>query len=141
MKKQWLWGILLVPLLISCLDFDLPRVNGMWQLKTIQDENANVQVVDTIYYSFQRQAIFSYTILNGDISKPYSTVVIHGYVDFPDQDKLHIQIDKLIAPGYLAYLEDKILWNGMETDYDIVKLNSKEMILGQNGKLYKFIKF
>jgi hypothetical protein len=107
----------------------------MWQLKTIQDENKNIQKVDTIFYSFQRQAIFSYTILTGTSS---DLPVIYGYVDFPAKDKLHIQLDRMYEQ---TSEPDRMLWKGMQTEYDILKLTSKEMILEQEGKLFNFIKF
>ncbi|MCL1937136.1 MAG: lipocalin-like domain-containing protein [Candidatus Azobacteroides sp.] len=139
MKKCLLLGIILIPFLISCLDANLPNVNGMWQLKTIQDENGETQKVDTIFYSFQRQAIFSCTILNGDTSN-YSdpTVIVYGYIDFPAKDKLHIQLDKMYEN--LPY-QEMVLWKGMQTEYDIVRLSSKELILRQDEKKYNFVKF
>jgi len=138
MKKHLLWGIILIPFFVSCLDVNLPNVNGMWQLKTIQDENGETQKVDTVFYCFQRQAIFSCTILKGDTSN-YSdpTLIVYGYIDFPVKDKIHIQLDKM----YEGLYEEILLWKGMQTEYDIIRLNSKEMILGQDDKKYTFIKF
>jgi hypothetical protein len=110
----------------------------MWQLKTIQSSNNEIQTVDTVYYSFQRQCIFSYTLLNGDTSKPNSTVVIYGFIDFPAENKLHIQIDKGMQYDYQI---SRLLWKGAEITYDIVKLNSKELILEEKGTRYNFINF
>ncbi|GHT42294.1 hypothetical protein FACS189437_10130 [Bacteroidia bacterium] len=138
MKKRWFPGIFLFFFLVSCLDPDLPHINGMWQLKTIVDEKGNVQAVDTIYYSFQRQAVFSYTVLNANPANPDPTELFYGYIDFPAENKLHILIDeKYIWEASLALM----LWHDRQTTYDILKLNSKELILGQDGTQYNFIKF
>lgn len=139
MKKRLLWGILLIPLLAACVDGNLPNVNGMWQLKTIQDENGNTQKVDTVFFSFQRQAIFSCTILNGDTTIfPDPTAIVYGYIDFPVKDKLHIQLDKMYEGQYYREL---LLWEGMQTEFDIVRLSSKELILRQEERRYNFVKF
>ncbi|GHT04089.1 hypothetical protein FACS189423_06250 [Bacteroidia bacterium] len=136
MKKRWFPGIVGLLFLISCLDPDLPHINGMWQLKTIADEGGNVQTVDTAFYSFQRQALFSYTLLNGNMNLPEPTQIVYGYIDFPAENKLHIQID---ANQYdLLFL---LPWHDQQVTYDILKLNSKELILGQDGTHYNFIKF
>jgi hypothetical protein len=136
MKKRLFPGICLFLLLISCLDSDLPSVNGMWQLKSIVDEGGNSQTVDTVYYSFQRQALFSYTLLNGNRNMPDPTEILFGYIDFPAENKLHIQIEEHYKD--LLFL---LPWHDQQVTYDILKLNSKEMILGQDGVLYNFIKF
>ncbi|MDR0682252.1 MAG: lipocalin-like domain-containing protein [Dysgonamonadaceae bacterium] len=121
----------------SCLDFNLPNVNGMWQLKTIQDENENIQTVDTIFYSFQRQAIFSYTILQEKENEAETSILIYGFIDFPDNDQLHIQLDE--KQKNLAHL---LIWEGKsDVTYNIVKLDSKKMVLFNDGKTYNFIKY
>jgi hypothetical protein len=136
MQKYGFFGCLLLLIFASCLDPELPHINGMWQLKTITDSNNQISSVDTIYYSFQRQAIFSYTIINNNSDAPQTTI-IYGYIDFPDDDKLHILLDK----SYQNKYDKLLLWKGIETAYDIVKLNSKDMILKQDDKTYHFIKF
>ena len=120
----------------ACLDTNLPNVNGMWQLKHIESEDGNIQSVDTIYYSFQRQAVFSYTELYE--GNPSTAQVLYGFVYFPEDKKIHIQMDK----GYTeAHCISSLIWRGTNVTYDILKLNSKEMILFSEGKTYKFIKF
>jgi hypothetical protein len=124
-------------LLSSCVDFDLPNVNGMWQLKTIQDGNENVQTVDTVFYSFQRQAIFSYTVLHEKEKKAATADVIYGYVEFPNLNQLHILLDE--NENWKKDL--LLLWEGENNvTYDIVKLDSKKMVLFRNNKTYNFMK-
>jgi hypothetical protein len=124
--------------LSSCVDFDLPNINGMWQLKTIQDENAHVQAIDTIFYGFQRQAIFSYTLLHEKEKTAATAEVIYGYVEFPDSKQLHIQLDEK------ENWKKNVLWlweGENNVIYDIVKLDSKKMVLSRNNKTYNFVKY
>ncbi|MDR2691501.1 MAG: hypothetical protein LBB73_04280, partial [Dysgonamonadaceae bacterium] len=92
--KQLLF-LIFTPLVFfaTCSDGDKPAINGMWQLKAIEDSLHTIPV-DTIFYSFQRQSIFSYTILQEKESLPATTTVIYGFIDFPDNNHLHIQLDK-----------------------------------------------
>jgi hypothetical protein len=126
----------------ACSDGDRPEINGMWQLKTIQNVNKNSQTVDTIFYSFQRQAIFSYTILMEEEGRPATYSILYGYIDFPEEDQLHILLDK----NYNG--NAKLLpWNWdvenvtNDVTYDIIKLDSKSLILFNNNKTYHFIKY
>lgn len=126
------------PFFSSCLDSDLPNVDGMWQLKTIQDENGNSRAVDTIFYSFQRQKIFSYTLLTKNAIDQDIARVFYGYVYFPAEDTLHIQLDKSYdRPD----IHDLLLWKGSEAKYNIIKLSSKELILKQDQETYSLKKF
>jgi hypothetical protein len=126
----------------ACSDGNKPEINGMWQLKTIQDENQNIRNFDTIFYSFQRQSIFSYTEVHEREGEAATSTIIYGYIDFPENDLLHIQLDK----GY--YGAARLLpWNWgkenplYEATHDILKLDSKNLILFYNKKTYSFIKY
>lgn len=121
----------------SCLDRDLPNVNGMWQLKTIEGKNQAIQTVDTIYYSFQRQAVFSYTLLNQGKTKATSAVVFYGYVNFPDNNTLSIAMDEIYKDTFF----DDYPRIEKEMNFDILHLSSKKMTLSYNGEIYNFIKF
>lgn len=116
----------------SCTNSDLPNINGMWQLKSAKDTEGNIYNVDTIFYSFQRQSIFSYTLLeNKD-----TAIILYGYIDFPSNNLLHIKMDK--KNGYsLNYLP----WKSEEITYEILKLSSSELILSCNDSIYNFKKF
>jgi len=139
MKKFGFYCVLLSLFFISCIDKNLPDVDGMWQLKTIEDETGNTQVVDTIYYSFESQQLFSFTQLNGGFMQYKSAFIMYGYVDFPAKDRMHIWLDTAHV-GLFEYLP----WSSLEnTTYIIQKLTSKEMILKNEdeGNIYRFIKF
>jgi hypothetical protein len=134
-KLLFLLSIILV-FITACSDGDMSDINGMWQLKTIEDAgNHTVQPVDTIFYAFQRQSIFSYTILYEDDNNPATALQIYGFIDFPDNDHLHIQLDKAYH-----WRAPYVLWQDTAVIYDIVRLDSKSMILSQGGSIYNFKK-
>lgn len=137
MKKILFLGGFCLLIFYACLDTSLPNVNGMWQLKTIQSEDGSVQLVDSAYYSFQRQTIFTYTLLYKDANNVEKAHVLYGYVYFPEERKMKIQLDKM----YSEYQFEFFPWIEMEVNFDIVKINSKEMILFSEGKTFNFIKF
>ena len=138
MIKKILFFFSIVCSFYACVDNDIPNANGMWQLKTIEDKSGNKNSVDTIFYSFQRQVIFSYTLLTkNEIGQDFAEV-IYGYADYPDSKTMRIKIDKSYDKPSKTEL---LLWKNSEVIYEIIKLNSKEMILGYEEERYSFIKF
>jgi hypothetical protein len=143
MKKLFFFIFVPFAFLGACSDGDMPAINGMWQLKSIEDANRTIQPIDTIFYAFQRQSIFSYTLLQEQENRPATSIVIYGFIDFPAHDRLHIQLDK-----DAKYYKNALLpWNWGEKSpendviYDIVKLNSKNLILFHDKKTYYFVKY
>ncbi|MDR0543222.1 MAG: lipocalin-like domain-containing protein [Dysgonamonadaceae bacterium] len=140
--KTILGSFLCIPLLYSCIDFNLPLIDGMWQLKTVEDAGGK-HPVDTIFYSFQYQRIFSQTVLN---AKPYNpdnpNAYIYGFTDFSVKDKVTLSLNHGAEGDYWYQL---LIWNveteGETATFDIVRYNSKELILRRNGSTYNFIKF
>lgn len=129
--------LLFIPLVFFtvCSDGDKPAINGMWQLKTIEN-GLHVQPVDTVFYSFQRQSIFSYTLLQEKESLPATYTVIYGFIDFPDDNHLHIRLDKN------HYRQAScVLWKDTSVVYDIIRLDAKYLTLSQNGIFYHFNKY
>ena len=136
MKKHVLLSILLICFLVSCIDWNLPNVDGMWQLKTIEDKTGHIQTVDTIYYSFQAQRLFTVTQLNVGPMQFEPILILYGYVDFPAKDRMFIDLDTS-GVGWFSLLP----WRLNDVTYFIRKLTSKEMILENVGDIYRFIKF
>ena len=139
MKKILFYNLLLL-LLASCDNYKNYRLDGMWQLKTVQDADENIIPVDTVFYSFQREVLFSFTLLDN----PQQATVIYGYMDMPADDKLHVLIDKNSAWGGDL---DKFLnlsgWSSVDIVFDIKKYNHSELVLfdSENGKTYTLKKF
>ena len=137
MTKHAFLSIILLGFFVSCINSDLPNVDGMWQLKTIEASSGHTQTVDTIYYSFQAQRLFTFTQLNTGPLQFETTYIMYGYVDFPDKDHLHIFLD----PAHVG-LFPLMPWQMEDITYFIQKLTSKEMILENQGdSIYRFIKF
>ena len=136
MNKYVLLSILLLCFFVSCIDSNLPDVDGMWQLKTIEDKTGRIQMVDTIYYSFQAQRLFTFTQLNAGPMQFEHVFIMYGYVDFPAKDRMLIQLD----PAHGLFFP-QMPWDLENTTYFIRKLTSKEMVLDNEGDIYRFIKF
>ena len=135
-NKHVFLSIFLLFSLVSCIDSNLPDVDGMWQLKTIEDKTGYTQTVDTIYYSFQKQRLFSFTQLNEGPMLFEPIFIMYGYVDFPAKDRMVIQMDP--AHGLFFPL---LPWGSEYITYSIQRLTSKEMVLENDGDIYRFIKF
>ena len=136
MKKHTFFSSLLLCFLVSCIIRDLPDVDGMWQLKTIENKTGDIQTIDTVYYNFQSQRLFAYTQLNTLPMQSDSTLIIYGHVCFPAKDRMFIQMDSS-QEGWFWMLP----WQSQNISYFIRKLTSKEMILENEGDIYRFIKF
>jgi hypothetical protein len=139
MKKLFFSSIIALVLFAACSD-DTSSINGMWQLKTIQDTNGNIQSIDTVYYGFQHEEIFSYTILHERKDKPATAQIIYGYSDFPAEKQLHLQVDK--KGDINVKIKFLTLWNNEpEITYDILQLEAKKLTLSHEGAVYHFIKY
>jgi hypothetical protein len=136
MKKYGYLSIALICSLISCINSDLPDVDGMWQLKTIEYADGRIQTVDTIFYSFQKQKLFSFTQLNAGNMQFEPVLIKYGYVEFPAKDRMLIYLDPTHG------IDFPLLPPGSESvTYIIRKLTSKEMVLENEEDIYRFIKF
>ncbi len=134
MKKIFLFFCLLSALLFtSCDNYKNYELDGMWQLKTIEDVEKNIIEVDTVYYSFQRGEIFSFTQIPDFANNP-----IYGYIDFPSDNQVHVQIDKQFAWIDFISLSG---WSSTDVVFDIKKYDKTNLVLSENGKTYTFKKF
>jgi len=145
MKKVLLFCCLLLPVSwVSCDKFDLyknHKLDGMWQLKTVQDIDGKVVFVDTIYYSFQRAAVFSFTVLE---TPTHAMQPIYGYVDMPSDDRVHVLIDYNSAKGgNFEWFHKLSGWSSLDVTFDIKKYNNTDLVLfdSGNGKTYTLKKF
>ncbi|WP_280698248.1 lipocalin-like domain-containing protein [Dysgonomonas sp. PH5-45] len=136
MKRVLYLCLGLLFLLVSCNDDSEHRMNGMWQLKTVEDTNGNTTHVDTVYYSFQRQAVFSFThLINENEAEVY-----YGYVDFPADDKVQISIDQRYrVDDFLKYSG----WTDFDNTFIIKKVDGKRLVLLSevDKKTYTFKKY
>ena len=114
----------------ACDDIPSSKLIGKWQMKTVE-KNGVISSVDTVWYNFQSESIFSVQVY------------------FPQHDTiwfttgLKTQIDNVITieiePGsYDGYID----WDNAFRSFSINKLNKKNLILlSEEGYTYSFIKF
>jgi len=139
MKKIWLFLCLLLP--VSCDIYKNYDLDGMWQLKTVQENGGNPVTVDTVYYSFHREVIFSFTVLKNSTEALYP---IYGYMDMPSNNNVHILIDKKSAgkDDFVRFLHLSG-WSSADLVFDIKKYNKSDLVLydGTGKKTFTLKKF
>ena len=151
MKKNLFFGILSLLLLASCdnsksygLNIDNYKnypLDGMWQLKTVKDANGNEDQVDTVYYSFHREAIFSFTITENSKSSLYP---FYGYMDMPSNNKVHVLMNGISTePDLIELFLSLSGWSSADIIFDIEKYNQSNLVLFDSGtgKTYTLKKF
>ena len=142
MKKVLLVFCLLLPvLLVSCDFYKNYRLDGMWQLKTVQYDDGKVDIVDTIFYSFHREVTFSFTVLENPKQALYP---FYGYIDMPSDDKVHVLIDNKSGDiNRLEYFREFSGWSATDIVFDIKKYSNSDLILfdSGNGKTFTLKKF
>ncbi len=131
----FLLTIVLMGGLSSCSD-DIPyKLNGMWQLKTVEDASGAVLRVDSVYYCFQMEATFAYTVRrNENSSSTYS-----GYLSFPSEEEVTITIEEKDRNGFLAASD----WNDYIETFTVRRVDGSRLVLYSDTRqrIYSFQKF
>ena len=120
------------------------RLDGMWQLKTVKDSNGNETRVDTVFYSFQREVIFSFTVTE-DNSKS-AIPPRYGYVDMPSGNQVHVLMANCYNPDFAGYIETFLSlsgWSSADITFDIKTSDKTNLVLfdKETGKTYTLKKF
>lgn len=144
-KKNEMKNIGLIVLLLigfACED-DIPhKINGQWQLKTITYPDGNIEYSDSIFYNFQKQAVFAFTHL---IDKETSSNS-YGYLDFPSENEIKISMDTTRdAYGNFINIIGNFLeiskWNYYEEVFEVKDVNKGRLIfVDSDKKVYTFEK-
>jgi len=143
MRKVLLYSMLSALILVSCENFKNYRLDGMWQLKTVEDVDGNINSIDTVFYGFQRECVFSYTSVPSLQFYPY-----YGYIDMPSDNIIHITMDRRWLHGgnldkFLNYAD----WGNADENgritFNIMKYDKSNLILSNSGnkKTFTFKKF
>ena len=115
---------------LSCDDISTSELAGKWQLKTVEKTGIETPV-DTVWYNFQSEAIFSMQIY---IPQQDTFLVIIGMRRQQD-NVLSIELG---AEEYISYSD----WNSKNRNFTIAEVNRKKLILScEEGYIYSFIKF
>ena len=97
----------------------------MWQLKTVQHDDGSIVYVDSVYYSFQRKVVFSYTVL----LNPKQAMPIYGYVDMPSENQVHILIDANNIGNNFEWFLELSGWSSHDIVFDIINYNRSDLVL------------
>ena len=113
----------------------------MWQLKTIKDSNGNETQVDTVFYSFQNEVVFSFTVTadnSKSVSYPY-----YGYMDMPSVDKVHVLIDRISDTEHIESFLSLSGWSSADIIFDIKDYTNKNLVLfdSESGNTFTLKKF
>jgi len=132
MKKRILFCLtIILSGIYACSDDIEYQIEGMWQLQTIE-ENGITSPVDTVFYSFMKGKVFSYTIL----ITPDTARVFYGYIDALSEKEILINIDD----KYFQRLKGNSDWEESQRVFGIESINSRKMILSSERKTYSFKK-
>ena len=116
---------------MSCDDIPSSGLIGKWQLKTVDKSGVVVTSVDTIWYNFQSESVFS-----AQVYVPQKDTVL-SVVGMRTQSDNIITIE-LTDWAYLDYFD----WNGVKRSFAIENVGKKNLILcSEEGYRYSFIKF
>ena len=120
-----LTAVLVILTWFACSDEMPYKIEGYWQLKQVSYPNGRVDLVDTVFYGFQKQTVFSFTTLeNAD-----SATISYGYLDFQGENKIRIQMDMNHSePDFLTLSG----WRSTDEIFSIdIRRNKMEMIDSQ----------
>jgi hypothetical protein len=135
MKKSIFITLISCLLLASCVDSDYPFADGQWQLKTITEAGIETPV-DTVFYNFMlKRNVFAYIVLTDDT--PNGSYAFYGYIDTLSDKEIVLTLDE---GSYTEFFFNYSDWREKQRRYEVLKLNSKEMILSFNNRTYSFKK-
>jgi hypothetical protein len=127
---------LLILFLAACSDADIPAVDGLWQLNSIQ-ANGRTTPVDTLYFSFMlKRSEFSFITLHEHSLEAEQAETRYGYALFPSKNQIRIEMDK----GQM-YSPVSFPWNALDVDFLILHLSRKKMTLQNDDTQYHLTKF
>ncbi|MDR2626841.1 MAG: lipocalin-like domain-containing protein [Dysgonamonadaceae bacterium] len=125
--------------LCACSDKIANRIEGQWQLKTIES-NGIISQVDTVFYNFMGGRVFAYIAL----VNPSEGASCFGYVDELSDQQILINID--LGGDSLHFHHIRALsegdWDATRRIFDIQDIDGKYLTLHShdNNKTYSFKK-
>ena len=117
-------------LCFSCNDIPTSELIGKWQLKTVE-KNGIETPVDTVWYNFQSEAIFSIQVY---VPQQDTVYVLLG-MRSQEGDVVSIELE---SESYIDYSD----WNSLNRSFTIDNVSRKKLVLSsEEGYIYSFIKF
>jgi len=117
----------------SCSKDDNSRLEGKWQMQTVES-NGVTEKVDTIYYNFQT-SLFQYQIYN-----PNTDSMRHSY-GFKVLDNNILSLELTAYPNPTGTFLPHTDWESTKRDFYIERLTNSTLILKSEDKKYTFRKF
>ena len=115
---------------LSCDDITTSKLAGKWQLKTVE-KNGIETLVDTVWYNFQSQSIFSIQVY---VPQQDTVLVLLGMRTDKD-NSVSIELE---SEEYIEYTD----WDNVNRTFKIDLVNRKKMVLSsEEGYVYSLINF
>jgi hypothetical protein len=128
--KRLLCFVIPVLLAVSCKDIGNSPLKGKWQLKTVE-RNGVVTRVDTVWYNFQSQSLFTFQIY---LAEKDSYVQSVGFRTEHD-NILEIEMQ---SPEYFENTD----WTSIKRTFIIDRCKGNELTLvSEENDVYRFIRF
>ncbi|MGC9151637.1 MAG: lipocalin-like domain-containing protein [Microbacter sp.] len=126
MQQKWTWTLLTglsLLILTGCQDYN-PKLNGKWQLMTVQTPS-QTWVRDSIFYNFD-----NYTFEIQNLSRYNGGTMMGEFQQKGDSLLLQV-VDK-------GYTPSRFYWYGLSKHFKIVSLSFSRMQLSEADTLYNF---
>ena len=129
--KGWFIFLFIISLFVGCDNVTLNPLLGKWQLKTVEKNGEITNPVDTVWYNFQSQSIFSIQIYDPQQNR------YREFVGLRKQEDKVISIS-LIDEGAIAFSD----WNSINRSFTIININRRRLLLqSEEGYRYSFDNF
>ena len=137
--------VLIFPIFIlfvaACSDDIDSKINGMWQLKTVE-ENGTISNVDTVFFGIQGGAVFSFTLLMPN-DPLIESIQSYGYASFPSENEMMISMDtSKFENGYFINISGDFLkysgWDKYCMTFDVKQIDSKYLVISERNRTYSF---
>lgn len=110
------------------------KMNGYWKLTSIKLPDQTELAVDSQFYAFQKEEVFSFTrLLSGKQSD-----ICYGYADYPDKEHVHIVIDQNHTSLDFPTVSH---WNSFDALFEIKTNTTGSLILEKGDTLFILKKF
>lgn len=122
--------------LTSCQDDLTDKLQGKWQLKTVEQSGV-ITEVDTVWYNFQSESLFMYQIYDTEKDS-----FLHWYGFRVQQDEHTMELELGYNPE--VPVSDFLLFTDWESKirvFEIRKVDRKHLTLYSGEKTYLFTKF
>jgi hypothetical protein len=120
MKKMFFLLLATMILFITCSDDIQHEMNSFWQLQEVIYPDGTVSMMDSIFYAFQREILFSFTVMNDEEISSIS----YGFIQYPASDYIIITMDTSgLSIGTMKNVKNDFLirsgWNDYSDTFNI----------------------